>query len=190
MWRPIFFSILVIFGHCLEYVAVKWNHWIFKALFFFLSKNVYCNQQFLSLFQNFDVTSTEFQRTFRTLTILAISLGFFKIKCFVSFEALWSFLCGFFFLNLFLFICILWFVCMFDCCCCFFSWMSLLKYQRYSSVKMNSDTQQCFEYPIHILHLSISGSFISAWQISQVCEIMLTCACTCAFWYNFILFVV
>lgn len=170
MWRPIFVSILVIFGYCLEYVAVKWNHPIFKA--FVLIKECL----FLSLFQNFDVTSTKGHRTFLWLIVLYL-LRF----------------CGFFvcfFLNLFLFICILWFVCMFDFCCCFFSWMSLLKYQRYSSVKMNSDTQQCFEYPIHILHLSISGSFISAWQISQVCEIMLTCACTCAFWYNFILFVV
>lgn len=34
MWRPIFFSILVIFGYCLEYVAVEWNHPIFKAFFY------------------------------------------------------------------------------------------------------------------------------------------------------------
>lgn len=43
---------------------------------------------------------------------------------------------------------------------------------------------------LHILHLSISGSFISAWPSSPICEIMLTCACTCAFWYNLILYVV
>lgn len=108
----LFLVYLSFLGHCLEYVVVEWNHPIFKAVFFFLSKNVYCNQQFLSLFQKFDVTSTEFQRTFRTLTILAISLGFFLIKCFVSFEVQWGFLCGFFKIYFCLFVFCGLFVCL------------------------------------------------------------------------------
>lgn len=95
MWRPIFFiAYLSFWGYCLESVVVKWNHPIFKAFFF--------NQRMFTAISSFCLCS-------RSLTLLAQNfkgrfglllfqpfLWFFLMKCFVSFEVQWGFLCGFF----------------------------------------------------------------------------------------------
>lgn len=105
----------------------------------------------------------------------------FGVLCFLC---VWFYVCGFllfvFVFSLFL----LFLLCLFVLHC----WVSLNTRGIHLSkwIQIHSGVLKI----LHILHLSISGSFISAWPSSPVCEIMLTCACTCAFWYNLILYVV
>lgn len=133
--------------------------------------------------------------TFRTLTIL---VGLFCIFLFISIILYLLgfcvfYVCGFMcvvFCCLFLFLVCFYFF--FICFVCLFVFLHCWVYLNTRGIHLSKWIQihSGVLKILHILHLSISGSFISAWPSSPVCEIMLTCACTCAFWYNLILYVV
>lgn len=130
--------------------------------------------------------------TFRTLTIL---VGLFCIFLFISIILYFLGFCVFYVCG---FMCVV-FCCLFLFLVCFYCFCFVCLFVLHCWVYLNTRGIHLSKWIqihsgvlkiLHILHLSISGSFISAWPSSPVCEIMLTCACTCAFWYNLILYVV
>lgn len=127
--------------------------------------------------------------TFRTLTILT---GLFCIFLFISIILYLLGFCVFYVCGFLLFVFVFSLFLFFFCFVCLFVFLHCWVYLNTRGIHLSKWIQihSGVLKILHILHLSISGSFISAWPSSPVCEIMLTCACTCAFWYNLILYVV